>query len=121
MSIAERSNRADLHPCPSCGRLPVSGAEVRQQHLDGEVLWLYLEENGLIRRRHCLHCQPHTGIAAISCELCGDGPMVVGMSHNASAMDAPAVRSWLETHGWREDQEQGLICGQHRLESDSAR
>ena len=80
-------------------------------HLDDlGMTWLHIDPAGQVsEHRHCVRCQPHHQITAISCSRCGDGPLAIGAPDTT---DLPAsVHDWLTIHGWRITPD--LLCANH--------
>lgn len=100
----------DRLTCPTCGYRPSSRQEAIPHLDDLGTVWLHLDPDGLVsERRHCVHCQPHERVTAISCGRCGDGPLFICTE---PADDLPAeIHHWLEGEGWHTTPD--LLCGNH--------
>ncbi|MGH3437398.1 MAG: recombinase family protein [Sciscionella sp.] len=103
--------------CPTCGHEPAAAEEARQQRHDLAVTWLYPDPagaGGVAQRWHCAACQPHDQVATVVCDVCGDGPLLVGTLAEATTEEslAPAVRRWLAEQGWQTSPR--LVCPEHQ-------
>lgn len=94
-----------LH-CPTCGRVPTTLLEARQQRADISLAWLEPNNAGdLIVTHHCVGCAPHGPITDIACVVCGEGSLFLGVIA-AQAHEWPdCIRGWLHTHGWQVERE----------------
>ena len=101
---------ADRITCPTCGHRPMTSQEAGPHLDDLGMTWLHIDPAGQVsEHRHCVRCQPHHQITAISCSRCGDGPLAIGAPDTT---DLPAsVHDWLTIHGWRITPD--LLCANH--------
>jgi hypothetical protein len=104
--------------CPTCGLVPTVQAEVVEQRLDLQVVWLAAHPAHpaqLTARRFCAECQPRGVVYAIACRACGDGPMLTGdLAEAAVGGDLlPVVTAALAARGWRPARDRsGWVCCQ---------
>lgn len=109
-AIPEPRPRNDRLACPTCGHRPATRQETGPHLDDLAMLWLHIDPDGQItEHRHCVRCQPHQHITAISCSRCGDGPLAVG---SPDTTDLPtSVHDWLVGRGWSTTPD--VLCTKH--------
>lgn len=96
--------------CQTCGYRPSTRGDARSHLDDLAMIWLHVDPDGQVSaHRHCVRCQPHQQVMAISCSRCGDGPLVIG--GDPTAGPPAAVHNWLTMHGWHITPD--LLCPNH--------
>ncbi|QKT12164.1 recombinase family protein [Rhodococcus sp. W8901] len=117
VAAAAGSPVADRLTCPTCGYRPSTRQDVTAHRDDLDTVWLHLDPPGEIsERRHCVRCQPREQVVAVTCERCGDGPLVAGVGVSADGAMPAAVLRWLEGRQWSTAPE--LVCGRHGYQTD---
>jgi resolvase-like protein len=86
--------------CPACGRESATRGEALQQREDLAVVWLHLDGDPLTEARHCVACQPHGPVIAVSCSGCGNGPLITGQLPGLGGQLAQPALDWLRARGW---------------------
>lgn len=100
----------DRLTCPTCGYRPPTRQEAGSHLDDLDMVWLHVDSDGQVsEHRHCVRCQPHQQVMAISCGRCGEGPLVIGAAPTSGLL--AASHRWLETQGWRTTPD--LLCTKH--------
>lgn len=112
--------------CPTCGHEPADARGRWHQRQDLGLVWLYYSDPScaVIEAHHCAQCQPHQHVQSIECPLCGDGPLVAGdlgeTVTSAYASLPEPIRTWLHEHGWHQQPDHGLVCGQHHTSTETS-